>query len=57
MVASATGSAAAGATASLTLRPKPPAPRPKLARMRGAKATVKVVVDGAAPITRKLTLG
>ena len=56
MVASATGSAAAGGTATLTLRPKP-ALRRKLARMRGAKATVKVVVDGAAPITRKLTLG
>ncbi|HZB74734.1 MAG TPA: hypothetical protein VE526_00825 [Solirubrobacteraceae bacterium] len=56
VVASATGSAAAGATVTLTLRPKP-AVRRKLARMRGAKATVKVVVDGAAPITRKLTLG
>ena len=57
VVARATGSAAAGGTVTLTLKPKRPAVRRKLARMRGAKATVKVVVDRGAPVTRKVTLG
>jgi WD40 repeat protein len=57
VVARATGSAAAGGTVTLTLKPKRQAVRRKLARMHGAKATVKVVVDGGAPVTRKVTLG
>ena len=55
VVASARGTAAAGATATLTLRPRAAARR-KLARMHGARATVRIVVDGAAPIARTVTL-
>jgi opacity protein-like surface antigen len=55
VVATAKGSAPAGGTVKLTLKPKR-ALRKKLARLRGAKATVKVVVDGGAPVIRKITL-
>jgi hypothetical protein len=55
VVATATGSAPAGGTARLTLKPKQALGR-KLARMRGAKATVTIAIDGGAPIARKLTL-
>ncbi len=55
VVAKAKGSAPAGGTVKLTLKPKR-ALRRKLARLRGARATVKVVVDGGAPVIRKVTL-
>jgi hypothetical protein len=57
VLARATGSAPAGGTVALRLKPAKRAVRRKLARLRGAKATVKVVVDGAAPVTRRVTLG
>jgi hypothetical protein len=56
VVAKAKGSAPAGGTVKLTLAPAKRGVKRKLARLRGAKATVKVVVDGGAPVIRTVTL-